>query len=256
MLEAAEVGFRDAHFVEEHAAALEADAAEQGVFDGARLLKDFLEHEVLIAALFRHDGIPKNAGNGALDGFAVEIGQLNAAWSQHGDIAVIEEEHIPGVTKNRGNVGGDEELLVAESDDDGRTGAGGDNLVGIGAGNDTDRKDAPDLFKGGANGILELAVEMLFNQVSEDFGIGFRLEDVAFGGQLFAESEVVLDDTVVYDDDFAFTVAMRMGVLFGRAAVRGPAGVPDAIMAGNRIGANRFFKVPQFARGSSDFESL
>ena len=39
----------------------ERDAAEGGVADGARLLPDFLEHEVLVAALFRLDGIPLDA---------------------------------------------------------------------------------------------------------------------------------------------------------------------------------------------------
>ena len=50
-----ELGGRDIHLVEEDAAGLLADAAQRGVADGARLLEDLLEHEVLIAALFRLD---------------------------------------------------------------------------------------------------------------------------------------------------------------------------------------------------------
>ena len=61
---------RDVHLVEENAAGLLAHAAQRGVADGARLLEDFLEHEVLVAALFRHDGVPQNVRHLAVDGAA------------------------------------------------------------------------------------------------------------------------------------------------------------------------------------------
>ena len=51
---------RDIHLVQEDAAGLLAHAAQRGVADGARLLEDFLEHEMLVAALFRHDGVPQD----------------------------------------------------------------------------------------------------------------------------------------------------------------------------------------------------
>ena len=47
--------------LEEDFAGIERDAAQRGVADGARLLKDLLEHEVLVAALFRLDGVPQDA---------------------------------------------------------------------------------------------------------------------------------------------------------------------------------------------------
>ena len=48
----------DFHFAEEDVAGVEGDAAEGGVANGAWLLPDFLEHEMLVSALFRLDGIP------------------------------------------------------------------------------------------------------------------------------------------------------------------------------------------------------
>ena len=68
----------DIHLVQENAAGFLAHAAQRGVAHGARLLKDFLEHEVLVAAFFRHDGIPQDMGNLAVDGAAVEIAQADA----------------------------------------------------------------------------------------------------------------------------------------------------------------------------------
>src|SRR5260370_16863980 len=48
----------DVEVVEEDFAGLEGDAAEGGVADGAGLLVDLLEHEVLVARLFGLDGVP------------------------------------------------------------------------------------------------------------------------------------------------------------------------------------------------------
>ena len=59
--------------------------------------------------------------------------------------------------------------------------------------------------------------------------------------------EVVLDDAVVNDDDLAGAVAVRMRVLFGRPAVRRPARVADAVVAGERIGADHLLEVRQLA---------
>ena len=45
-------------------AGVERDAAEGGVADGARLLVDFFEHEVLVAGFFGLDGVPGDAVGG------------------------------------------------------------------------------------------------------------------------------------------------------------------------------------------------
>jgi len=39
--------------------------------------------------------------------------------------------------------------------------------------------------------------EIFFNQVSDDFGIGFSRELVAFFDELFLQAEVVLDDAIM-----------------------------------------------------------
>ena len=57
----AELFLRNAHFGEEDFAGVERDAAEGGVADGAGLLVDFLEHEVLVAGFFGLDGVPGDA---------------------------------------------------------------------------------------------------------------------------------------------------------------------------------------------------
>ena len=64
------------------------NAAQRGVAHGARLLENFLEHEMLEAALFRHDRVPGHVLHLALDGLAVEIGELHAVRREHRQVAV------------------------------------------------------------------------------------------------------------------------------------------------------------------------
>jgi hypothetical protein len=59
--------------------------------------------------------------------------------------------------------------------------------------------------------------------------------------------QIVFDNAVVDNDDAAGAVAMRVGVLFGGPAMRGPAGVADAERAVQRILAQNLFQVGQLA---------
>ena len=46
-------------------------------------------------------------------GVSIEIHDAHALRSEHGDVAIGQEEHVPGVGKDRRNVGGHEILAVA-----------------------------------------------------------------------------------------------------------------------------------------------
>src|SRR6185503_19416399 len=59
---------RDVHLVQENAAGFLSNTAQSSVADGARLLINFFEHEMLVAAFFRHDGIPQNVRDLAIHG--------------------------------------------------------------------------------------------------------------------------------------------------------------------------------------------
>ena len=49
-------------------------------------------------------------------------------------------------------------------------------------------------------------------------------------------------------------IAMRVGVLFRRASMRGPTRVANAVSAVDRAEPNRFFEIAQFAFGATDLE--
>src|SRR5208282_2924301 len=109
----AELLVGDVHFVQEDFASLLRNSAEQRVADGARLLEDFLLHEMLEAALFGHDRVPGDVLGRPLDRMAFEIAELNTLRSENSHFAVAKEENAAGVLEDRRNVASDEEFMVA-----------------------------------------------------------------------------------------------------------------------------------------------
>ncbi len=258
--------------VEEDLAGVEGDAAEGGVADGAGLLVDLLEHEVLVAGFFGLDGVPGDALDFEGEGVAVEVGEGDAFAGEDGELAVGEEVDVAGVVEDSGDVGGEEELAFADADDGGRTHAGGDELVGVVGGEDADGEGSGEAVDGLADGFFECwphgryafgvgvlgqlfkLFELLLDEVGDDLGVGLGDELVALGGELFLEGEVVFDDAVVDDDEGAGAVAVGVGVLFGGAAVGGPAGVADAEGAVEGVVGDDGLEVAELAGGAAELE--
>jgi hypothetical protein len=101
---------------------------------------------------------------------------------------------------------------------------------------------------------LQSLAEQVIDQVQDDLGIGLGLEDGALFLQRLAQFAEILDDAVMDDGDAGRGV--RMGVVLGRLAVGGPAGVADAGMARQRLGAQPNFKIFQFAFGAAALEMI
>ena len=79
-LERAEILLADFHFIQENLAGLGRDSSQRGVAHGARLLVNFLQREVLEAALLRQDGVPGDVLHAPRDGMAVEIATRSRRW--------------------------------------------------------------------------------------------------------------------------------------------------------------------------------
>ena len=92
--------------------------------------------------------------------------------------------------------------------------------------------------------------------MGDDLGVGFGDKLVALRGELALQLEIIFDNAVMDDDDAAGAVAVRVRVLFGRAAVRGPARVADAEGAVERVLAQNLFQIPQLACRAPQFELL
>ncbi len=144
----------EVHLGEEDLAGVGRDAAEEGVADGARLLVDFLEHEVLVAGLFGLHGVPGDALGFEREGRAVEVGEGDAGGGEDGEFAVGEEVDVAGVVEDAGDVGGEEVFAVADAEHSGRAEAGGDELVGFVGGEDADGECSGEALDGAADGFF------------------------------------------------------------------------------------------------------
>ena len=134
-----------------------------------------------------------------------------------------------------GNIAGHEIFVFAQADDDRRAGARRDDFARVLGGENRQGVDAAQPLDGLAHGVFErAAVHVFLDQVRDDFGIRLGDELVAFLFQFVLQLDVVFDDAVVHDDDLARAVAVRMGVFFGGAPVRGPARVAEAVDAVDR----------------------
>ena len=99
-----------------------------------------------------------------------------------------------------------------------------------------EREEAAHEHQRPPHGVLEpVGLHLALDQVRDDLGVGLGDELVPLALELVLQIEVVLDDAVVDDDDLAGAVAVRMGVLLGRPAVRRPPRVADAVVARDRV---------------------
>src|SRR5262249_9083999 len=87
LLQLADLVIADLHLVEEDLPTVLRDAAQRSVADSARLLVNFLEHEMLVAALLRHDWVPGNMLYLAHHRLAVKIHQPHSRRSDDGKVA-------------------------------------------------------------------------------------------------------------------------------------------------------------------------
>src|SRR5215510_5929704 len=104
-MEALEVCLSDVvHLVEKDAACVERDSSLHRIAHGAWLLVNFLEHEMLEAALFSHDRIPRDPLNRWLHRVAFKVDYTNGVLVNDRDLAIAEEKDVASVLQDRWNV--------------------------------------------------------------------------------------------------------------------------------------------------------
>src|SRR5439155_12276545 len=90
------------------------------------------------------------------------------------------------------------------------------------------------------------------DEVREDFRVGLGGELVPGAGQRLLQLEVILDDAVVHHRDAA--VLVRVRVLVGWLAVRGPAGMTDAGHPARRLLPEPLLEIRELPLGPDDGE--
>ena len=158
----------------------------------------------------------------------MDVGDGDAPRPEVRDVAVLEEHDLVGVGQDRRDVRGQEALAVAEADHQRHVLAGADQPVALADVHHRDRVGALELPERMPDGVGQVALVGLLDQVGDGLGVGLRGQAMAACLELVAQVAEVLDDPVVDDRDLAGAIAMRMGIEVVRPAVRRPARVGEA----------------------------
>ena len=185
-----------------------------------------------------------------LRGSPEPLRDLRSLGGDHDDVAVLDLHHPARLLEEGRNRRGEERLALAEADDKRALLTSADEDLGVVGVHRDEGVVTAQVGEGGAHGEGQVAFVVTLDQVGDDLGIGLGAEDVAISGQLAAQLGVVLDDPVEDDVNVVCAVTVRMGVLLGDPAVRGPSGVGEADLGlglGDRDGALavRFDRGPQ-----------
>ncbi len=239
-----------------HVAALLEQVAAHRVLDAVGLLEDLLEHEVLEAAALDRLQVPLDLVDRLVDPARREGADPVPLRGEHRHLAVVEVDHLPGVLDDRRLVGGDEELAVADAEDDRRAVARGHQHVGLVGRDDGDAVGTVDVAQRGGDGLLEVALVELADQVRQDLGVGVGGELVPPADECLAQVGGVLDDAVVDQRNATRLVDVRMGVGRGGRAVGGPAGVADAQPPVGHAAIELLGEHPQLPSGLAQREAV
>ena len=229
LVDVAQVVVGQALLVEHDATVLQ--MPEQGVGERAGLLGDLLEHEVVVATLLSGREIPVDVERLAGARVLVEVGDRVALGGDHHDLVLAEFDGVARVLDESGDVGCDEHLVLADTDDQWRRPTRRDDRVGV-VGMREDQRErtvestqrcvcARDEVACGRAGVV-----LTLDEVHRGLGVGVGGELDALGLELGAQRSVVLDDPVVHDGDLAVGAHMGVRVAIGRLTVRRPARVP------------------------------
>src|SRR5690606_30790168 len=208
----------------------------QGVAHGTRLFEDLFLHVVAIGPQLGGSRVRMYGVHSALDLASVGVDDPDARQLQVDHVAILKIDDLVGGAGQRQGVGGQEILVLTASDHQRRALARADDSMGFVAAEDGDGIGAFKALRGLPHGGEQVAIVAMVDQVGDDFGVGLAFELVAGGAQLAAQFVVVLDDAVVDQRDARLAAAlareMGMGVVGGRRAVGGPAGMGNAGEAG------------------------
>ena len=199
-----------------------------------RLLVNFLEHEMRIAALFRRFRRPRHLLHLLGNGKTVRAQDLHPIRLYDRDFPIGQDINPPRARDNRRDIRRDEIFTLAQPDDERIVLLRADNRVRMLAIQEKKRVRPRDIRQKFPHRFQEIARIQLFHQMRNHLGIRFRLEDMTLGKQHLLDFHVIFDDTVVDNHEMIVAIPVRMRILIARPSVRRPARVPDADMPRKR----------------------
>ena len=226
-------------------------AAAQRVAHALGLLQDLLQHEVRVAAALDGGEVPVDPRHRLLLFHRVEVEDAVVAGAHHRDLAVVEIHDRARMREDGRGVRSHEVLAGADRHEQRRAVPRRHDRVGLTGREHRDPVRAVHLVQRARHRLDQRAPfrDVLLDQVRQHFRVGLRAEHVAALGEGRAERAGVLDDAVVDERERAAAVGVRVRVDGVGRAVRGPAGVGDARVAGRQRRAQLLLERADLARG-------
>jgi hypothetical protein len=224
------------------------------VTDHFGLLVNFLGHEVAIIRLVDQRGCGAVLEGVAVNHRIVLVKDSRAIARQDDPVAVLEITDRVGERAERNGVRTEIHFAFAIADRKRRSVACADHQIVIAGEDKTQRKCATKLRQRRLDRLdrFETLREIIVDKMQNDFGVGLGLENRPLFLQGLPQLAKILDDPVMNNCDASGRV--RMGVVLGRLAVRGPARVSDAGMAAERLGLQSCFEILEFPLGAAAFD--
>ena len=220
--------------------------------DRLGLFGDLLPHKMLEFALVEGLARPGDRRRDLRGRPTVEGRGLKPVGAHQGDLAVVEIDDTSGMPHQGRGVGSDEHLALADPQHDRAAVARDDDRVGARCVEHGKPPGAGDQPQCRAHRFVEGMLRHRRDQMRQHLAVGLGAEGDAGALEPRAQCRGILDDAVVDDRDAVRPVAMRVGVLVARLAMRRPARMGDA---GRTLEAGRqqLFELahPSFAFGQA-----
>ena len=211
---------------------------QQGVCHRCGLVKDFLFHEGIEAALFGAGRVPVDVEFLALGGIARKVGDAVGIGGDRDDLVLAEFHRAAGEVNEAGDIRAQEVLAFAQAQDQRGVAAGSDDNAGVigvhcKQGERTLELAGGEFHRAGEVAFAGTAVDRA-EQCCSHLGVRLRDKFDALGEQLALEFCEVLDDAVVDHGEVAAIGKVGVGIRVGGSAVGRPAGVADAGQRGRQ----------------------
>ena len=223
-------------------------AVSDRLADRFRLLVDLLQHEGLIAALFRAFVVPFDRLDLLVLDLAVGVEETSILRCDRDDLAVVDQLHPPGLAQERGDRRREEHLAVADADDQRTLAPRADEQIGMVV-VDRDEGEMPfEIGVSSADRFDQITGVVALDQMSDHLRVGLGGEHVTVGEQGALQLAVVLDDAVEHDRELSVLAARkRVRVLLVNRAVRRPARVTEPMSGGRSVRPGRVLQDVQVA---------
>ena len=232
-------------------------AGEDGPAQGLRLLHDLLEHEVLIAALFRCGDLPVHMGALLLHRLEQGVVYLDRAGGEHGHLSVIQIAYLPGMLDDGSDVRGQQVEALSISQHQGGVLSHRHQLIRLVGTYDPKGVRPLDAVEHLGDRVQQVAVVVILQQLGHHLGVCLRGEGHPLGLQKLLQLGVVFDDPVVDHGDPPGLAHLGVGVHVVGRAVGSPAGMSHAHGAGDqRASVGQVVQNLEAALGLYDLEPL